>query len=246
MNPDRRYQQVEDPFISEDLRQMELAENYNYWLFSLLKPFLGDRILEIGPGIGNLTKHFIKSAEYLEGIEPNLVCADLLMDSFQGNQKFSLQRIKVEDCEVNLLKTKKINTIVCVNVLEHINNDHETLVKLMDILTDNGKLLLLVPAISWAYGPIDASVGHFRRYSLKKLKETMEKAGFDVVFSQYSNFLGLIGWVINSKITKAVKQNDFQIRMFDNLVPILSRLEKIIIPPLGLSIIAVGRKNELK
>ena len=243
MRIDRRYLQVEEPFIAEDLRQMKFAKNYNYWLFSLLQPFLGNRILEIGPGIGNLTKHFIEYAEYIEGIEPNPVCAELLLEAFRVHQKFSLQKIRVEDSDVELLTTKHFDTIVCVNVLEHINNDFDTLVQFKKILTVNGNLVLLVPATPWAYGPIDAAVGHFRRYSMKSLNTTLKKAGFDLVFSQYSNLVGLIGWTFNSRIRKAAKQNDFQIRVFDYLVPILSCIERIIKPPLGLSIIAIGRKT---
>jgi SAM-dependent methyltransferase len=243
MEYDRKHLQTNDPFIAEDLRQLRFAGNYNTWLFSLLQPYLGKRILEIGPGIGNLTKHFIIDAEYIEGIEPNTYCADLLLNGFGANPKFSTQTIKVEDCDVEMLSKKNFNTVVCVNVLEHILHDLDTLVKFRQILAGDGNVVLLVPAVPWAYGLYDSAVGHYRRYTRHSMQLLLEKAGFELVLAKYSNMAGLIGWIFNSKIRKAEKLNDFQIRMFDQLVPILSRVERIFIPPFGLSIIAVGRKK---
>ena len=242
MNLDRRYLQVEDSFIAEDLQQMKFAENYNSWLFSLLQPYLGKRILEIGPGIGNLTKHFILNAEYVEGIEPNTACAELLMKACSEYPTFTLQIKRIEDSDIESLITKHFDTIVCVNVLEHIKNDVEVLVQFKNIVTINGNLVLLVPAIPWAYGPIDAAIGHFRRYSHNHLQKIIMGSGLQLVHIQYSNFLGLIGWTFNTRIVKNTKQSDFQIKLFDNLVPVLSRLEKMIHPPIGLSLLAVGVK----
>jgi SAM-dependent methyltransferase len=243
MELDRRYLQTQDPFVAEDLRQMEYAGKYNSWIFSLLQPYIGKRILEIGPGIGNLTKFIIQKADYLEGIEPNPICAEMLRESFKGQQNFSVQEITVEDWDVPSLEDKQFDTLVCVNVLEHINDDLTALSQFRKILQPNGTLVLLVPAVPWAYGPIDAALGHFRRYSIKPLSNLLITSGFQIISAHYSNLFGLMGWTVNAHFRKAVKQNDTQIKLFDSLVPVISRVEKMIKPPLGLSIIAIGRKG---
>ncbi len=242
MNSDRRYAQIEDSFIAEDLEQMKYARNYNIWLFSLLKPYLGKRILEIGPGIGNLTNYLLGNAEYVEGVEPNAKCAELLKDIFRGNTKFSLNSTRIEDCDTKSLHEKHFDTVICVNVLEHIQNDLEVLNQLKNIVAKDGNIVLLIPAIPNAYGPIDAAVGHFRRYTAKQIRVLTKKVGVDLIHIQYSNFIGLIGWMFNARIRKSIKQSNLQIKLFDIAVPIISRIEKIIIPPIGLSIIAIGKK----
>lgn len=242
MKIDRRFLQTEDQFIAEDLLQMKYANNYNAWLFSLIRPYLGKRILEIGSGVGNFTKFFIKYSDYVMGIEPNASCSALLEVTFGNDSKFELQKISVEDCDSKLLSTYSFDTIICMNVLEHIKKDIDILVKLHSILKINGNLVLIVPAVPWAYGPIDASVGHFRRYSINEVNIKLGQAGFKVTHLKHSNFLGLIGWSYNSKIRKSTKQNDLQIQLFDKIVPFLSRIEKKHLPPVGLSLIAVGKK----
>ena len=242
MKIDRRFLQTEDRFIAEDLLQMKNATNYNAWQFSLIQPYLGKRILEIGSGIGSFTKGFLENSDFVMGVEPNKSCQALLEGTFGNESKFKLLKENIEDCDSHLLSSYSFDTIICMNVLEHIENDTQILEKFFGILNLNGNLVLLVPAIPWIYGSIDASVGHFRRYAINEVNLKLGQVGFKVMHLQYSNLLGLMGWSFNSKIKKSTKQNDSQIRLFDKMVPILRRMEKKHRPPVGLSIIAVGKK----
>ncbi len=88
-------EQVFDPFILEDLRQMSAAEHYNKWLYTLISPYLGKNILEIGPGIGNITLQMIDNAKSITGVEPNQYCCSWLKETMKGFEHFKLLNSKV-------------------------------------------------------------------------------------------------------------------------------------------------------
>lgn len=241
---DRRFTQVEDPFVMEDLRQMENAPNYSEWLYSRLKPYLGKRVLEIGPGTGSISRKLIDDVDLLVGIEPNKYCFDILENSLSKNPNFLLFNKKVEDYETKGLESYHFDSVLCVNVLEHIENDIKTLDFFESILVPNGRVVLLVPAVQRAYGPIDKAVGHFRRYNKAGMAETISHTSLVIEKQFYMNFFGLLGWMFNAKIAKSQKQSVSQIKLFNSLVPMLSFIERHLGCPVGLSLISISRKKQ--
>ena len=104
-----------------------------------------------------------------------------------------------------------------------------------------GRLVLVVPAVPAAYGSIDAALGHYRRYSRSGLRSVLAQAGFSIGSLRYSNLIGLLGWLYNARIARRVQQSDAQIQVFDALiVPWYSRLERLLPPPVGLSLVAAA------
>ena len=244
MQTDRRFSQTQDDFVAEDLRQMKLAVKYNEWIYSLIKPYVGQRIFEVGSGIGNITRHLVDSGDLVFGIEPNQACSDELEGTFRNNPAFKCKSWSIEECNKEALKDFQFDTIVCVNVLEHIEDDIEVLKFFQSVLVEGGKAVLVVPAIPWAYGSIDKAVGHFRRYSKKMMSKAMSHIGLTVTHMKYSNLLGLIGWYDNGNIRKIIKQSDSQIRLFEMLVPVYHRFEKVLPVPIGMTLVAVGEKDK--
>jgi SAM-dependent methyltransferase len=242
---DRRFSQIEDPFVLDDLRQMEYAKNYNKWLYTLIKPYIGKRVLEIGAGVGNMSKQISVNTELLVGIEPNPYCAAILEDSFKNDSHFILLNSRVEECNIDELNSFHFDTVVCINVLEHIKKDYAVLEQFEQLLIPGGRAVILVPAIPQAYGPIDASLEHFRRYTKLSMQDCIQMSGnrFTIVSMFYSNMVGLLGWFINAHIRRSVKQNDSQIKIFDWMVPIISKIEQVISCPIGLSLIIVLEKG---
>lgn len=239
---DRRHLQLSDDFIAEDLRMMELAPQYNKWLFELIRPYLGRRIFEVGAGIGNMTAQFLSHSELVFAIEPNRACLSELKDRIPASRKFEYRGWRVDEVPVESLADRQFDTVVCMNVLEHIEKDDDALRIFRSLLVNKGRLVLLVPAVQAAYGPIDQSVGHFRRYSKQGISDLLSSCNFEIEVAKYSNFIGLLGWFFNAHVGKIHQQNDRQIKMFNRLVPFLSSVERAISPPLGLSLIGVGRK----
>jgi SAM-dependent methyltransferase len=234
--------QLGEEFVAEDLRQMQVARRYNTWLYSIAKPYLGKRVLEIGSGIGNITEQILACSDTVFGIEPNAACAAELEKRLGDNDSFDFRQWRIEDCDLGWLRTHHFDSVACFNVLEHVERDLDALEALTSILEPGGRIVLLLPAVPWAFGPIDRSVGHFRRYSKRMVREAFEKLDLRADRLRYVNLLGLIGWLFNAHVRRIVRQSDQQIRLFDSLVPVLARIEGLLPPPLGLTLLAVGRK----
>ncbi len=222
---------------------MEAARNYNQWLFSLVSPYLGKKVIEVGPGLGTMTQQILSlpgTEKYL-GIEPNLDCFEVLMNRYGGTSGFMCLNTSIEAFNIDELKGENFDTVVSVNVLEHIQNDVEMVKAITRVLGPGGKIVFLIPAIPWAFGDIDKAVGHYRRYSVKMVHNLFKLANIKVEKVHFANFPGLLGWLYNTKVSIKHQQDDQQIGLFDKLVPFIRKVENIVLPPIGLSIVAVGR-----
>jgi SAM-dependent methyltransferase len=133
--------------------------------------------------------------------------------------------------------------VACLNVLEHVRDDAAALAHMHAVLPEGGRAVLIVPAFERLYGPIDERLGHYRRYSKKSLTRVAERAGFRAETLRYMNSVGFFGWWFNAHVARKTAQSEVQIAVFDALVvPVLSRVEGWMEPPLGQSIFAVLRK----
>jgi SAM-dependent methyltransferase len=134
------------------------------------------------------------------------------------------------------------DSIVCLNVLEHVEDDARALRHLHDLLAPNGRLVLIVPALQSLYGEIDRAIGHYRRYERADLVEKLRAAGFSIEHHSAFNVIGALGWFVNGRLLKRRTVPGVQARINDCLVPLL-RLEDHLRPPIGLSWLMVGQRN---
>jgi SAM-dependent methyltransferase len=147
------------------------------------------------------------------------------------------------------LIAQRFDTIVCVNVLEHIERDDAAVAAMAQILTPTrGRLFLFVPAHPLLYGTPDVLAGHFRRYRREDLAHLLQSAGFDAVRAWYFNGFGAIPYLVNSRLLRPKALGgvvDTQIFLFDRyFVPMLRRIESWIRVPFGQSLIATARVGE--
>ena len=133
------------------------------------------------------------------------------------------------------------DSVVCLNVLEHIKNDLFALQQMRNALTAGGNLALLVPSHQFLYGEFDRAVGHFRRYERKGLHKLLERAGFQVREMKFFSMAAMLPWFINGRVLKRDYLPPNQASLADQLVPLL-KLEKLIGPPCGISLIAIAQK----
>jgi SAM-dependent methyltransferase len=236
-----------DPFYADDLQQMARAENYRRWQFDIVAPFVTGTVLEVGGGIGNFTPELAEIATSVISIEPNEYCFRQLVARTKGLANVTAYRATVESLdEVVPSIGKRVDTIILMNVLEHIQDDKAVLGTLKSRLTPNGRLVVLVPAGEWAFGSIDRRLGHYRRYSKDYSRALVVSLGLEIEKMRYYNFIGVFAWWWNAKISKRQSQNDGQIKLFDKLfVPVISRVEKIFSPPVGQSLLIVARHHSL-
>lgn len=241
---DRRHTQTQEQYAADDLETMQAARRYSAHLFNLFRPYIGRRVLEVGSGIGTMSRPLADAADLVIGIEPNLNCASRAEDAMRGHPRFSLRVCHLEECDRSELQSQRLDTVVCVNVLEHIADDAAALRAFKDIMVSGGRALIFVPAVQAAYGPLDAELGHHRRYSKPTLSKAFADAGLELEVLRYTNPIGLAGWMYNSHIRKSRTHSLSQVKLFDALVaPWALPIERVVSPPIGLSLVAVGRKH---
>ena len=135
------------------------------------------------------------------------------------------------------------DSCVCLNVLEHIEDDAAALRRFASILVPRGAIMLLVPAFPALFGPIDQNLGHYRRYTRASIARLTRAAGLELKKVRYMNTAGFFGWWVNARILRREAQSEKQIQVFDRyVVPVMSRLEELLPPPFGQSLFAVLKK----
>lgn len=219
------------------LESMSQAGFYNQWTFDKFKKFLKGDILEVGCGIGNFTPTLSKYGKvFAIDIDQNL------LEKFKDNN--SNIKAGFGDIEKNkyFFGDKAFDTIVCINVLEHIQNDIRALENMFKLLKNEGNLILLVPIHSFLYGEIDKSIGHFRRYDPEDLVKRMENFRYSIVSYKKLNFVGAVGWFIAGKIFKNKQITENKVKLFNFISPILY-LEDFIEPIIGTSVLIIARKE---
>jgi SAM-dependent methyltransferase len=232
---------MQDITIS-DLEIMNEAQNYRTWIYNHIKPFLGSRILEIGAGIGNLTE-FLCHKECVVGIDVHPECINYLNNRFKSYDNFNFFQYDIAKVDILELTRYKFDTVICINVLEHVGEDLVALKNIYDLLSPNGVAIILVPAFNFLFGTVDKSLKHYRRYSRKQLIRLVAQTKFHDLNTFYINFIGILGWFLNNKILRRKEESKKQIIFFDqNILPWMSKIEERIHFPFGLSLITVCRK----
>ncbi|HEX4807748.1 MAG TPA: class I SAM-dependent methyltransferase [Bryobacteraceae bacterium] len=222
-----------------DQERMTRANNYFAWQGRLITGELGRRVVEVGAGIGNFTRLLLdREAVFALDIEP--ACVDRLRNRFAGHPNLQVMAGDAASVVLRDLSRFKPDSCVCINVLEHIQDDQAALENMRSALVPGGIIVLLVPAFPALYGPIDRNLGHCRRYTRQTLTDTARAAGLAVRKMHYVNVAGFFGWWINARILRLEAQSAAQIGLFDRyIVPPMSRIESVWRPPFGQSLFAV-------
>lgn len=222
---------------------MEAAPRYFQWQYQLAEKQIGRRVLEVGCGVGNVT-NLLQDRDLVVGIDVEPQCVKERTRKFSARANIISECLDVLDPSFLALEKYRFDSIVCLNVLEHVRDDRKALKHMHSILQPGGRVILIIPAFESLYGPIDSNLGHFRRYSKRQVAELAESLGFDLSVAQYMNFVGFFGWWFNARILRKTEQSEKQIRLFDSwIVPVQSRVEALLHPPCGQSVFAVLRKK---
>jgi glycosyltransferase involved in cell wall biosynthesis len=223
------------------LARMSELGAYNRTMFELFAPRLGRRVLEIGAGAGNLSRFLLdKDAVILSDVEAEYL--HLLRRRFGSYENVQIRRIDLNTFTAADLAGERLDSVVCLNVLEHIEDDRRVLAELSRAIDPGGVLVVLVPAHPELYSELDRNLGHHRRYTRELLEERFREAGFVVEKSRYFNWVGAIGWYVYGRLLKRPHITKAATRGYH----LLSRLRSLEDPAgfrLGLSVIAIGRRQ---
>ena len=211
------------------------AVKYNNWIADMVRPYLGRSVLDIGCATGNITRKFIPYTERIE-------CIDIEPEYIHFIQtKFPF--IRAHLCDISSPggipeDIKPVETVVCLNVLEHVKNDSWVLDHIKDIILSGGIVCIIVPAHKFLYGTMDKRDGHFRRYDRGKLTKLLIKKGFKIIDSYYFNPIGTIGWFLYGRVLrKEYIPYGSDLDFFDRyLVPFQRKMHKHFRPFFGQSL----------
>jgi len=221
------------------LRRMQKISRYNRWMWEQLESSVGKRVLEVGSGVGNMTR-FLLRCERVIATDIDERYLRILRHLFGEYRHVTIERLNLDEPSA-AGEGVEIDTILCLNVLEHIEHDDVALASMYRRLVPGGRLVLLVPALAALYGSLDRALDHHRRYSRAELLDKLQAAGFVVEKSWFFNLLGVAGWYFNSRILRRTTFPPVQLTLYDRLVP-LFRLESRLQLPFGMSLIAIARR----
>jgi glycosyltransferase involved in cell wall biosynthesis len=221
------------------LRRVEVLQRYNRFLWDLVQPYVGRRVLEVGSGTGLMTK-YLATREHVIASDLDSEYVEFLSRAYADSPNVEVRQLDLAQLGTDGLAPRSLDTIVCANVLEHIEDDRGTLRAMERVLTPEGRVILIVPALKALYGEIDRAIHHYRRYSRQEILEKVEAAGLSVEHASFFNTPGVAGWYLNAVILRRRAVPGFQARINDWLVPWL-RLEHRLGVPFGMSLLVVAR-----
>jgi glycosyltransferase involved in cell wall biosynthesis len=229
-----------DEYGSRILTEMERAHEFNEWMGDAIRPYLGNRVLEIGSGIGTLTNQFIPRDRYLASdINPHYL--SFLRAYAVGKPYLEVRHLDVTDEKDFIGLDQGFDTAIIVNVLEHVPDELAALRHLYNALEEGGRIIVLVPNGPELYGSLDEALDHRERYDRAHLERSLIAAGFDVDRIFDFNRFSVPGWWLNGKVLKRRTFSRLQIKIVNTITPLMKRFDGLL-PWSGQSLIAVAKK----
>jgi len=229
-------------YFGKDLEAMSFAQNYHKWILEEIAPFVGKHLAEIGAGVGNFSDFLLGlNIESLNAYEPSANMYPYLEKKFTSNESVATHNCFFESVVDQF--HNHFDSVIYINVLEHIENDVESLLEAQKTLKQDGHIIVFVPALPFLYSDLDKSVGHFRRYTESTLTDTANKAGLEIESIKYFDIAGIIPWYIAFVLLKHTATTG-NVSLYDKLViPIMKKVEQMITPPVGKNLLMIARKK---
>jgi SAM-dependent methyltransferase len=221
------------------LERLAVAPRFNRWMYDRLAPWVGETVLEVGSGIGNLSQ-FLMGRRRLVLTDTEPAYRTYLERRFGDRSNVVVRSLTLPDIPPDLT-ADPFDSVVCLNVLEHIERDEAALDAMRRLLRPGGTLVLLVPALPVLLGELDRALGHWRRYTPDLLRSRFAAAGLAMRHLEYFNMAGIPGWWFVGRVLRRSLIPAGSLRIYDALVPVF-RLERLLPRRIGQSLIAIGER----
>jgi len=223
--------------------------NYYRWILANFEGFIGRRIWDAGAGIGSVSELLSERCDLLLATEFTESNMEALRERFAGREGVRVEFCDLAGDEALAFSGHDLDTVITLDVLEHLEDDARALRIYYEVLRPGGHLLIKVPAHPFLYGTMDKASLHRRRYTKRELRAKLQAAGFRVKRLRHMNLAATLPYLIKGRILK--RESNFSISIdgsklgfYNRLMPWLERAERILPPPCGLSLVAVGEKDE--
>ena len=226
-------------YPGKELEALSFAVNYHRWILDEFEPYLGETIAEVGAGIGSVSKLLLeKSIKRLFAFEPSQNMYPLLAEELRREERAQA----INDFFSPRYAHAGFDSVVYINVLEHIQDDHTELANALKVLRPQGHVLVFAPALAWLYSDFDRQIGHFRRYTKQELSRLVRDVGFTLVKARYFDFGGILPWYISLVVLRNSLSNG-GVFLYDKLaVPMMRLLERAVPSPIGKNVLLIAQK----
>ena len=214
----------------------------NAWMYAQLAEHVRGDVLEVGSGIGNLSRFIARDAARAVLTDTEDEYVGRLRSELGDGERVEVLRWTLGDPPPAAIRSRSFDAIVAVNVIEHVEDDVGACRTLAELLRPGGHLLVYVPAVPSAFGTLDEALGHFRRYARVELDALLREAGLEVTHLRRMNPLGLPGWVLNGRVLRRRLLPARQVAVFDRLVWLAKAIDRLPIP-VGLGLVAHAVKR---
>lgn len=227
-------------YVGDELVLFQHAKNWKSYFSKAIKPFIRGDVLEVGAGIGATTilLNDGRANSWLL-LEPDKDLSRLLEEKNEAKQLPG--NCKVQTGTIDDLQTS-FDTIIYIDVLEHILEDREELEKTVSRLKKGANLVVLSPAFQSLYNPFDKAIGHYRRYTKRSLQE-ISPAALELIKSKYFDSTGFFAAWMNKKLLRKKYPTQRQVLFWDRwMIPVSRVTDKLVFHSFGKSIIAIWKK----
>ncbi len=228
---------TEDEHGSQILGRLARAPRFNAWMADTIRPYCGQRVLELGSGTGNLTRLLVPRRHYVASdVNP------LFLASLRGLAK-DRPYLDVTLCDLTQAASfphdgPGFDTVICLNVLEHVDDDAVALRNIHSVLAPGGRAIVLVPHDPAVHGTLDECLGHRRRYTTQQVQALAERTGFKLDEVLLFNRVGRPAWRLNGQLLKRRDFGLIQVLSLNALTPLFRRIDPYL-PFKSLSLIAI-------
>jgi SAM-dependent methyltransferase len=220
--------------------QLEKATHFYNWVGETVKGSMGARVLEIGAGIGNLSARLCQRDLYIAS-DSDEMFASRLVHRFARRPNVRTMRLDPTNAADIAAVGEEVDTVLCLNALETIQDEATALKNLNQALIPGGKLIMMVPQDEKMFGTLDQAIGRCRRYSRDSISILLKNSGFEIEKIESFNRVGMIGWWLNGKILKRQAISRIQLKLMDSFMWAIKRFDHLL-PWEGLSLFVVARK----
>jgi len=232
---------TEDEYGSSILSGLKHARRLNFWIGKTLRPFIGNRVLEVGAGIATFTGQFIPR-EFYVAADSNPHCLRYLQTFSFGKPYLHVLHMNPSDPEHFEGLQQSFDTALVVNVLDRVADDQAVLKNIWSTLEPGGRALVFVPQNPKLFGELDTALGRRERYTRAKLEDSLQSAGFEIEKIFDFNRFSVPGWWLNSRLLRKARISRLQLKAVDIAMPLLTRIDALN-PWKGLNLIAIAKRN---
>ncbi|WP_433476856.1 class I SAM-dependent methyltransferase [Spirillospora sp. CA-142024] len=215
------------------------ARNYRKYEYDTIAPHVGRSMLEVGSGLGHFSEQFAGRLDYLVVSDNDPYCVGELRNRYEDNDDVEVIDLALP---ADIKIRQKVDTVVMMNVLEHIKDDVQALRDLAAVTEPGGRIVIWVPGYMQLYGDFDRKVGHVTRYTPATLEKSVREAGLVPEVLKPINFLGGIAWWFAVRRGGAGYPDPKLVKIYDRtVVPLTRTIERFVKPPFGQTVICVAR-----